>query len=182
MTATDASQPRNLRQYQIGGNTSDSDETPLTAMSLSTGQPTTKLKSGADAVSVPPVVDVGCEETAMNNPVAGAGPEPGNEQNEDAAPPPRGSNLVPTRAGMAWTAVAVGAIIVVGMLIFILQNTEEIDIAFLGWNFTLPLGVALLFAAIGGLLVMAFIGGARIWQLRNAYKSASAEPSRRDST
>ncbi|RVW06773.1 DUF1049 domain-containing protein [Rhodococcus spongiicola] len=83
---------------------------------------------------------------------------------------------------MAWTAVAVGAIIVVGMLIFILQNTEEIDIAFLGWNFTLPLGVALLFAAIGGLLVMAFIGGARIWQLRNAYKSASAEPSRRDST
>jgi uncharacterized integral membrane protein len=36
----------------------------------------------------------------------------------------------------------------------------------------LPLGVALLFAALAGLLIAAVIGGARIWQLRHAYRKA----------
>ncbi|MFI6866729.1 lipopolysaccharide assembly LapA domain-containing protein [Nocardia sp. NPDC050406] len=52
------------------------------------------------------------------------------------------------------------------LLIFILQNMQRVVIAFLGWEFEWPLGVALLFAAIAGTLLMAFAGGARIWQLR----------------
>ncbi|MDV8009189.1 hypothetical protein [Rhodococcus sp. IEGM 1318] len=39
----------------------------------------------------------------------------------------------------------------------------------------MPLGVALLFAAIAGLLVMASVGGARIWQLRHATKRNARE-------
>ncbi|MFI9415205.1 lipopolysaccharide assembly LapA domain-containing protein [Nocardia gamkensis] len=67
----------------------------------------------------------------------------------------------------AWIEVAVGAILTVLLLIFILQNTAKTEISFLPWSFTLPLGVALAFAAIGGILVMGLAGGARIWQLRH---------------
>ncbi|WP_249644666.1 LapA family protein [Nocardia sputi] len=63
--------------------------------------------------------------------------------------------------------MAVGAILAVLLLIFILQNTAKTAISFLPWSFTLPLGVALAFAAIGGVLVMGLAGGARIWQLRH---------------
>ncbi|WP_336882491.1 LapA family protein [Rhodococcus globerulus] len=68
-----------------------------------------------------------------------------------------------------------GAIIVIVLLIFILQNTKQVAISFFAWDFTLPLGVALLFAALGGVLVMASIGGARIWQLRHAYRKNATE-------
>lgn len=84
-------------------------------------------------------------------------------------PTPAKVDLAPTRTGRMWVAVTVGALILLALLIFILQNTERTAIAFLGWNFSLPLGIALLFAAIAGLLVMALVGGARIWQLRHAY-------------
>ncbi|OWY81547.1 hypothetical protein B9C99_12895 [Rhodococcus sp. BUPNP1] len=69
-------------------------------------------------------------------------------------------------------ALTIGAVVTVALLVFILQNTERTAIAFLGWDFTLPLGVALLFAALAGLLIAAVIGGVRIWQLRHAYRKA----------
>ncbi|AWZ26787.1 hypothetical protein CEJ39_02450 [Rhodococcus pyridinivorans] len=68
-------------------------------------------------------------------------------------------------------ALTIGAVVTVALLVFILQNTSS-AIAFFGWDFTLPLGVALLFAALAGLLIAAVIGGARIWQLRHAYRKA----------
>ncbi len=67
----------------------------------------------------------------------------------------------------AWVELVVGAVLVIALLIFILQNTTKTEISFLPWSFTMPLGVALLFATIGGVLVMALAGGARIWQLRH---------------
>ncbi|WP_254072959.1 lipopolysaccharide assembly protein LapA domain-containing protein [Rhodococcus rhodochrous] len=78
----------------------------------------------------------------------------------------------PTRTGRMLVALAIGAVVTVVLLVFILQHTERTAIAFLGWDFTLPLGVALLFAALAGLLIAAVIGGARIWQLRHAYRKA----------
>ncbi|WP_336882495.1 LapA family protein [Rhodococcus globerulus] len=81
-----------------------------------------------------------------------------------------GGNLAHTRAGQMWVAVTVGAVITAILLIFIVQNTADTAISFLGWTFTLPLGVVLLFAALGGLLVMAIAGGARILQLRHALR------------
>ncbi|MCP2317737.1 Protein of unknown function (DUF1049) [Nocardia amikacinitolerans] len=83
-----------------------------------------------------------------------------------AQPRPRGGRAR-TWTARAWIEIAVGAVIAIVLLIFILQNTAKTEISFLAWSFTMPLGVALLFAAIGGLLVMALAGGARIWQLRH---------------
>ncbi|QLY28150.1 LapA family protein [Nocardia huaxiensis] len=73
-----------------------------------------------------------------------------------------------TRTGRVWLILASGAVVLIILLIFILQNTQRVVISFLGWDFEWPLGVALLFAAIAGVLLMALAGGARIWQLRRA--------------
>ncbi|MEC3918628.1 lipopolysaccharide assembly protein LapA domain-containing protein [Nocardia sp. CDC153] len=81
---------------------------------------------------------------------------------------PRRGSIKSTRTGRVWLALASGALVLVVVLIFILQNTQRVVISFLGWDFEWPLGVALLFAVIAGILLMALVGGARIWQLRRA--------------
>jgi uncharacterized integral membrane protein len=75
-----------------------------------------------------------------------------------------------TRAAALWSALIVGFLVLIVLLIFIAQNTESAQFAFLGWRWTLPLGVAILLAAVcGGLLTVA-AGTVRIFQLRRAAK------------
>jgi uncharacterized integral membrane protein len=52
------------------------------------------------------------------------------------------------------------------LLIFILQNGQRAEVSFLGAHGHLPMGVALLLAAIFGVLLVALPGTARIIQLR----------------
>ncbi|MDN5750289.1 MAG: lipopolysaccharide assembly protein LapA domain-containing protein, partial [Pseudonocardia sp.] len=59
--------------------------------------------------------------------------------------------------------------------IFILQNNEPMAINFLGFSGSLPAGVALLLAAIAGLLLVAIPGGLRILQLRRVARRACRE-------
>lgn len=75
-----------------------------------------------------------------------------------------------TRTAGAWIGLVVGAIILIVLLVFILQNNESAQFSIFFWKFSLPLGVSMLFAAIAGALVMALVGGARILQLRRAYR------------
>lgn len=75
-----------------------------------------------------------------------------------------------TRAAAVWTALIVGFLILIVLLIFIAQNTDSTQLAFLGWRWTLPLGVAILLAAVSGGLITVFAGTARIFQLRRAAK------------
>ena len=51
------------------------------------------------------------------------------------------------------------------LLIFILQNGRTVDISYLGMHGHLPLGVALLLAAVCGVLLTILAGAARISQL-----------------
>ncbi|GFG53893.1 hypothetical protein CQY20_11550 [Mycolicibacterium agri] len=83
---------------------------------------------------------------------------------------PKDSASTFTRAGALWTALIVGFLILILLLVFILQNTASTTIHFFGWEWILPVGVALLFAAVcGGLLTVA-AGTVRIVQLRRAAK------------
>lgn len=70
------------------------------------------------------------------------------------------------KLGSAWVGLVLGALVTILLLIFIAQNTESTDVNFLGWEFSLPLGVLILFAAIAGALIMALFAGFRILQLR----------------
>jgi uncharacterized integral membrane protein len=75
-----------------------------------------------------------------------------------------------TRAAALWSALIVGFVILILLLVFILQNTDSTTIHFFGWEWNLPVGVAILLAAVcGGLLTVA-AGTARIVQLRRAAK------------
>ena len=73
-----------------------------------------------------------------------------------------------TKAAALWAALIVGFLVLIVLLIFIAQNTDPGTFHFLGWNWTLPLGVALLLAAVGGGLLAVLVGAARIVQLRIA--------------
>jgi uncharacterized integral membrane protein len=79
-----------------------------------------------------------------------------------------------TRAGALWSALIAGFLILILLLVFITQNTTSTSFQFLGWHWSLPLGVAILLAAVvGGLLTVA-VGTARIIQLRRAAKKHHA--------
>ncbi|WP_061557555.1 LapA family protein [Mycobacterium simiae] len=75
-----------------------------------------------------------------------------------------------TRAGALWTALIAGFLILILLLIFITQNTTSTPFQFLGWHWSLPLGVAILLAAVVGGLITVAVGTARILQLRRAAK------------
>ena len=76
-------------------------------------------------------------------------------------------------AGALWVGLVVSAIVLILLLIFVLQNSAPARIAFLGWDGTLPTGVALLLAAVGGVLLVALPGSLRIVQLRRQARRAS---------
>ncbi|GAA4529896.1 lipopolysaccharide assembly protein LapA domain-containing protein [Brachybacterium paraconglomeratum] len=67
-------------------------------------------------------------------------------------------------AGM-WIGLILGAIILVLLLIFVIQNNVTAGFQYFGAQFDLPLGVAMLLAAIAGALVMALVGSMRMVQM-----------------
>jgi len=64
--------------------------------------------------------------------------------------------------------VGIGVILLLAILVFILQNGQRVRVRvrFLMVNGTLPLGAALLFAALLGALLVLVAGAARVLQLR----------------
>src|SRR4051812_2590519 len=79
-----------------------------------------------------------------------------------------------TRVGGAWIGLILGAVVLVFLLVFILQNLDPARVAFLGLEATLPLGIWLLFAAIAGVLLLAIPGLGRMVQWRRAARRTGA--------
>jgi uncharacterized integral membrane protein len=86
-----------------------------------------------------------------------------------AAAPERGT-IPKTRTAFAHNALIAGAIVLILLLVFILENTKTVKISYFGAGFRMPLGVALLLAAIGGALLVGIVGTARIVQLRRSVR------------
>lgn len=102
--------------------------------------------------------------TAPEPPRQGVPPQP-------ATPAGGGGPLEPhqitrTRAGGFWIASIAFAILLLLLLIFILQNSEKVQISFFGLDGKMPLGVALLLSAVLGVLLVVIPGTLRIVQLR----------------
>lgn len=83
------------------------------------------------------------------------------------APQPGKTRIARTRTSGIWVAVIVAVLVLVFLLIFILQNLAGAQVFFLGASGTLPLGVAMLLAAVAGALLIGLFGSARILQLRH---------------
>lgn len=79
-----------------------------------------------------------------------------------------------SRMGGVWIILISAAFVLLLLLIFILQNGQPAQVSFLGAHGTLPMGVALLLAAIFGVLLVAVPGTVRILQLRSAGRRALA--------
>jgi lipopolysaccharide assembly protein A len=97
---------------------------------------------------------------AMTTRPGGGSGQPGDRRTGAQARVPR------SRMGGAWVALVVAAFVFLLLLIFILQNGQRAQVSFLGAHGYLPMGVALLLAAVFGVLLVALPGTARIIQLR----------------
>lgn len=69
-----------------------------------------------------------------------------------------------SRTAAIWVALVLGAIVLVLLLIFVLQNNTRAQFTYFTATFELPLGVAMLLAAIAGALVMGLVGSVRMAQ------------------
>jgi uncharacterized integral membrane protein len=111
-------------------------------------------------------------------------PASASEPSPKPAPPPKKGTTPAepavgfTRAGALWTALIAGFLILILLLIFITQNTASASFQFFNLHWSLPLGVAILLAAVGGGLLTVAVGTARIIQLRRAAKKHHAAVSR----
>jgi len=97
--------------------------------------------------------------SADSAPVPSAG-----EPQQLQAKPPR------TRTSTAFSGFVAGAVVLILLLVFILENTESVKISYFGASGHIALGVALLFAAVGGALLVGILGAARIAQVRRHAK------------
>lgn len=71
-----------------------------------------------------------------------------------------------TRASAAWFGTSVALVLMALLVVLILQNPDDVDVHYLGLTGSLPLGTALLIAAVAGAAVVSVIGVVRLTQLR----------------
>ncbi len=138
----------------------------------------------------------GSEPAGGTNPAAGGGGEPpiggtgtadaslpevptGSGPGEPVAPRPVGRAVPATRASAVWTAVVVGLVLLAAVLAFIVQNLQDVDVAFFGAHWRIPLGVDLLLAAVLGGLVTVAAGAVRLLQLRRVARRHARAGERR---
>jgi len=62
-------------------------------------------------------------------------------------------------SGRQKTSLVGGVVLAVLLLIFIFSNTESLDVSFLAWDVDMPLWLALLIAAVAGVLLWPLLRG-----------------------
>ncbi len=104
-------------------------------------------------------------EPAPATPPAATGPaSAGSPPHVPQAPPPH--QIKRTRLSGLWLALALSAVVLLLLLIFILENGHSVAISYFGAHGHLPLGAALLLAAVLGALLVIIPATGRILQLR----------------
>lgn len=120
------------------------------------------------------------DETPSEQPVAGPTPVDRAENvpaipSDDTAvstgsPEPSPNKTTPkvksSLAGGTWAALIIGALLLILLLVFILQNQQSVELNLFVWSFEFPAGIGYLFSAITGALIMALVGGVRMLELR----------------
>ncbi len=78
-----------------------------------------------------------------------------------------------TRLSGVWVGVLIGVVVLVVLLVFVLQNTTSVKVSLFSVSGHMPLGVALLLAAVGGVLLASAVSSLRILQLRHRLHARS---------
>jgi uncharacterized integral membrane protein len=94
-----------------------------------------------------------------------SGPEIDPEPTTPPAPSPKDPLRRSRTSGVFVGMVGLGLLLLL-LIVFIAQNTQKVQVSFLFWDGTTPLAVALMVAAVGGILLTAVSGLLRILQLR----------------
>jgi uncharacterized integral membrane protein len=126
------------------------------------------------------------EETRPSPDVPVTPDAPAGPDASDASDAPSGRSaqlpqhvVTPTRIGAIWASAVGFAVVLLLLLIFILQNGQRVDVSFYGAHAHSPLGVALLLAAVFGVLLVVVPGIGRMMQLRftaRRHRRADASP------
>jgi len=88
---------------------------------------------------------------------------------KQAQDPLRGSRT----SGLWATVIALGLVLLL-LIVFVAQNTQKVNVSFLGWDGQTPLAVALLIATTAGLFIAAVAGSLRILQLRRRVRRGTS--------
>jgi uncharacterized integral membrane protein len=127
----------------------------------------------ADPVTDPGVrLPVPAEQPTAPAPVGEAAPGPTATGPTGGPATGTAPALRRSRTGVVWVGLIFSALVLLLLLVFIVQNDVPVQISFFTLEGVLPSGVALLLAAIAGILLGAIPGSLRIFQLRRAARRA----------
>ena len=77
-----------------------------------------------------------------------------------------------SRTSRSWLSLTALVVVLILLVVFIAQNTQQVEVSFLGWDGHPPLSVALLVAALAGATLSVIVGTLRIWQVRRRVRRA----------
>jgi len=103
------------------------------------------------------------ERIGQGQPLPSAPPSP----MPTSSPEPEQTPSRRSRTGTLWVGLIVGALVLVLLLIFIMQNGQAVEVEFFGLAGSLSLAVAILLGVVAGALLVVVPGTVRILQLRN---------------
>lgn len=83
-----------------------------------------------------------------------------------------------SKVGATWVFLFLGMLLLILLLVFVMQNLDQVSMTLFTAQISFPLGVGMLLAAIAGALIMTLIGSVRIIQLRRQV----ARSTRKDTT
>jgi putative membrane protein len=128
--------------------------------------------------TLPPPSANGAAPSVTSTPTAPAptAPTPTTPAPSASAARPTRGGRPGSRIGQARTALIAGAVVLILVLIFIIENAHAVTITYFGAHLRMSLAVALLLAAIAGALIMAAAGTARITQLRLSMRRTRRQP------
>jgi uncharacterized integral membrane protein len=122
----------------------------------------------------PPSPGVDPAATSGREPLAAPGaPLPGGQVAGSGHPAPgfnEKGHVRATKTSGVWIGLIATALFVILLIIFIAQNSRRVTLNFFGWEGQFSLALALLLAAVLGMLLVAIPGSLRIMQLRRALR------------
>jgi len=134
---------------------------------MASGSRVERQSVASDRPPAEPAESLGAGSPSQQASAESASAPPTGAPQQVQAKPPR------TRTSTAFSGFVAGAIVLILLLIFILDNTQSVKISYFGASGHVALGVALLLAAVGGALLVGILGAARIAQVRRHAKRHS---------